>query len=134
MDPVSESKLTEAQKVIKNKFEEAYTNRIELEPNVDSGMESLAAASSSKPITNDLESTNNDHSLGNLSKTTSIYSNHKNTSESNKNSEEKNHDPNVLCDNLRMQIKSLLDGDQNSLQSINDILEEPHDNEILEQI
>lgn len=127
----SVSKLTATQNVIRNKFEKAYTNRIVNEHDVNHAMKPLTASAV------DLESENNGSSLHNHSKTTNnseqlhlatkSYSNH-----SIKTNEEKHHDPNTLCDILRILLASPLNvDDMKSMQQINAILDELRKLEII---
>lgn len=138
MDQVIESKLTATQNVIRDKFEKAYTNRVEHEQDVNRVMNSLTTST----ITDESESRNNDFSLRDLSKTTTNdtpqlrlsnrrYSNQSIKPRSIKTNREKHHNPNELCDNLRMLLASLLTGDTNSMQFINAILDELRDLNII---
>lgn len=131
------SKITATQKVIRNKFKKAYTNRLEREHDVNSAMKPLTTTTL---ITSDLESKNNDFALRNrnLSKTTNNsprlyltskgYSNRaikskQNKPMSNRKNKEKHHDPNKLCDSLRILLSSSQHtGDMKCLQQISIIL------------
>lgn len=133
------SKLTATQNILRNKFEKAYTNRVEHEDNVNRALNPLTATSSS--ITDNLESENNNFSLHDLSKTTNdtpqlrlstkSYSNNGINSQLIETIKEKHCDPNALCDELRTQISSLLAGEMNCIHIINNILEELRDLQII---
>lgn len=137
MDQGSMSNLNDTQNIIKKKFEKAYMNRLEHEDDVNQAMKPLTAVSAS--ISDDIESKN--VSLRDLSKTmnrtsqlrlaSKSYSIHASESERNKTTQ-KNQDPNALCDSLRMQLSSLFAGDMNCMQSINAILEQLRDLDIIE--
>lgn len=120
MNEVSVSKLAATQSVIRNKFEKAYTNRIENENEVNSVMKPLTTnptltttTATSAQIAGDLESKNNSFSLHNLSKTTNNA---------------KQHDPNTLCEILRSLLVSSTTttnaDDVECMHSINAILDE----------
>lgn len=123
MDQVSESKLTATRNIIRDKFEKAYTNRVEHEHDVNRVMNRLTEST----ITYDSESKNNDFSLRDLSKTTPTND----TPQLCLSNKEKHRDPNALCENLRMLLTSLLAGDTNSMQLINAILDELRDLNII---
>lgn len=143
MDQVSESKLTATQNVIRDKFEKAYTNRVEHEQDVNRVMNRLTAIPQTTLLSmaDDLEFKNNDFFIRNPTKTTNdtpqlrlsnkSYSIHAIKSSTNKTNREKHHDPNALCDNLRIQLSSLLAGDMNSMHLINEILDELRDLNII---
>lgn len=131
MDSVGDLKLATTQNAIRNKFEKAYATRIEHEHNVDNAVKSIAGSSSSSSsqhaITDNLESTDNNNNKN----VKTIGINKTNKVKSVQNDEETNSNPNVLCDDLKMHLKTLLDGDKNSMRSINAILKELHDLEII---
>lgn len=142
MDQVNDSKLTTTQNIIRNKFKQAYTNRVEHEYDVNRALKPLTTSPLSTTTTTktaDLETEKKDSSLRDLSKTTNdtpqlrlsnkSYSIHAIKSQSIETNKEKNRDPNELCNNLRMLLSSA--GDLNSMQMINAILEELHDLEII---
>lgn len=122
MDQVIDSKLTATQNIIRNKFEKAYTNRVDHEHDVNRTMNYLTSST----ITDDLEAKNKKNSLRDLSKTTG-----NDTPQLRLLNKKKHRDPNVLCDNLRMLLTPLFAGDTNSMQLINDILNELRDLNII---
>lgn len=131
MNEDSVLKIAATQGVIRNKFEKAYTNRIKFENEVNSATQPLTSNSkltttTSAQKTNNLESENND-----VSKTTNNssslhlaqngYFNH-----AIKTNDAKPHDPNTLCENLRLLLASSLThtDEVECVQAINTILDE----------
>lgn len=97
MNRDSVSKLAASQNIIRNKFENALTNRLRKENDMNDAM---------KPLTSS-------HPLTTSSAQKSIDLEYKN-----------NPDPNTLCDNLRTLLASSNHDDVKSMQQINTILDE----------
>lgn len=138
MDQANVSKLSATQNVLRKKFEKAYTNRLEHEREVNQAMKpltmSVSSSSSSSPSRTTAHfQSETVNSTPELDLSTKSYSLHpfKSESELIKTNKEKQRDANVLCDSLRMLLPSLLTGDMNCMQSINSILEEMRDLEII---
>lgn len=136
MDQVNDTKLTATRNIIRNKFKQAYTNRVEHEHDVSRVLKPLTTSPLST-MTANLESENK-----HLSKTTTndtpqlrllnrSHSNHLINSNSIKKNKEKYNDPNALCAKLRTLLSSLYVGDMNCTHSINVILDELRDLEII---
>lgn len=129
----SMSKIIATKNVIRNKFKKACLNRIENENNVNKTMKSLTAIT---PSTCDLESKNYDFSHQQLSNTKNdspqthlsikSQSNHAIKSRPLKTFGKKHqHDPNALCDNLRILLASMPNvGDVKCMHQIKTILDE----------
>lgn len=138
MNQNSASKLSATRNVIKNKFRKARTNRLENEHDSVRAMKPLAK-------TVDLESKNRDYSHHMPSKTTNVSPlshstsrrclNHINNSWALpiKTNKEKHHDPNTLCDSLRVLLASSLNIDacKKCMQQINAIFDELRKLEII---
>lgn len=130
----SASKLAAMQNVIRNKFEQACKIRLENENDVNSAMDPLAASLTLSPITNDLEAKSDDFSKKTINSlpthlAAKSYSNH-----SIKTNEQKENDPNTLCDILRTLLASPPSsngGDVKRMQQINAILDELRKQEIM---
>lgn len=128
IDRAMTSKINATQKVIRNKFKKAYTNRIEHERDVNRAMNPITLN------TNNSESKIKDFSHSNLSKTkistpqlsmpAKCYLKHttKAMSMSNKTNSEKQHDVNALCDILRKQLSTRSAGEKDRMHFMDDIL------------
>lgn len=128
MDPVSASKLTATQNVLRKKYNKAYMNRVEHEREVNEAMKPhTVSLSTSTTKTADFESETVNSTPEELHLLSKSYSMHPVKSELIKRNEEKQRDANALCDSLRKLLPSLLTGDMNCMQSINNILEEMRD-------
>lgn len=143
-------KLLATQNVMKNKFKNAYANRLEREYNLNQSIKPLITSSLPLSSINDSESTEKNDSLRNLSKiknvaqqlrlATKSYSNHviaikprpmiaktRTKIDDKKNNIENNihncfDDPNKLCNRIRFLISSQNDGYTNNVEEINDII------------
>lgn len=135
MNQDSVSKITATQNVIRNKFKKAYKNRLDHEHDVNQAMKPLTVTSSST-LTDNLESKNSNFSktvngAPQLRLPTKSFSNHAIKSELIKTNKEKHRDPNALCDSLRMLLSSQHASGAHSTLTVNKILEELHDLEII---
>lgn len=111
------SKITAMQKIIRNKFEKAFASRLENENNVNRAM-NLTPYS-------DLESKNEEFSLHNHSKTTNESQTHLAAKTRLNQVNEARHDPNVLCNSLKILLTtSLNNDDMERMQHIKAILDE----------
>lgn len=99
MDQDSGSKLSATQNVIRDKFEKAYTNRLEHEHDVNQVFKPLATPPSTPSSMN--------HAI----KTGSVGT-----------KEEMQYDPNELCERLRLLASSQIAGDVNHAQETNSII------------
>lgn len=143
------SKLTATQNVMKNKFEKAYTNRIEHEHNLNHAIEPLKALSTAASSTNESNSPKEDVSLRNLSESKNMtqqlrlakksYSNHAIKSRPISSTKlvdngniirEYSNNPNELCDRLRLLLTSQIAG-ANQMEEINTIISKLHDLDII---
>lgn len=97
------SKLTVTQNVIRNKFQKAYTNRLENEDDLNRAMKPLITTTGFEYKTNS---------------TTSKQ-------------QQQQHDPNTLCANLRILLASSHEFDDKARMQIKTILNELHDLEII---
>lgn len=106
------SKLEATQSIIRSKFKKAHSNRIKNERDVNCIIQPLTAAAESVAS---IDSEANNSSL----QIASMHSNVINTNE------KQNHDPNTLCDILRIQLTSLTNySDIERMQRIKAILDE----------
>lgn len=147
---MDEIKLSATQRIIKNKFRKAHAIRLEHENEVNRAMKSLATTSSTTTTT-PLQNKRGDSQEGILSHqydlsnaekypsmhlVTKNYSIHSNNSNINKlNADDATiSNANELCENLRMLIPSLISdaGAANGRQSINEILSQLRDLDIIE--
>lgn len=128
------TKLTAMRKIMRKKFKKAFTNRIENENNVNRAMNLTSSV--------DLKSENREFPLHNHSEKTNISpqshltpksrSNPAIESKTNKNNKKVYHDPNSLCNSLRILLAaSLNDTDVKHMQQIKSILSELRKLEII---
>lgn len=136
MDQDSASKLTAMQNVIRNKFNQAYTNRLDHEHNVNQVMKSLNTFTpSTDTLTSDSESKEDDFSPRNLSKTSS--KNHVDQMQlstkinSKLTIESSAVDPNELCISLRKLLSSQIVDNVDRTHEINSITEQLRKLEII---
>lgn len=121
MDQNSASKLTTTQNVIRNKFEQAYTNRLEHEHNVNRVMNSLTSDSKCKEHdfpSQHLSKSSTRKNLQQLQLTTESYPIHSN-------------DPNDLCTSLRKLLSSQIADNVNRTHEINSIIDQLREHEII---
>lgn len=147
-------KIAATQNVMKNKFEKAYTNRVEHEYNLNQAIEPLRALSSPTTTINESDSPNEDDSLRKLTKSKNIasqlrlatksYSNLAiksrpmattsalTTTTPTKNSDSDiihnyySYNPNALCDRLRQ-----IANNANQIEEINNIIAQLRDLDII---
>lgn len=133
MDQDSGLKLTATQNVIRNKFKRAYSNRLEHEHDVSQAI---------KPITttDELESKEDEISLQYLPEASSKPGTQHTAKNISKqplkfrligSSEEKQQNPNGLCERLRYLLSLQIRGNMNHTWEINSIINELHKQKII---
>lgn len=124
------SKLSVTQNVIRNKFEKACKNRLEHEHDAKQAMEPFTQNQPLEIKTGDLQFKDNEYSIHDLSNTTTKNSTLQLCLPPKK-KYEKHCNSNELCDDLRILLSSLINGNGNCMQEINRIIEELHEQEII---
>lgn len=134
VDSISNANLLktfDTQNIIRNKFKKACTNRLERENDANQAMRPLTEISTLAPLSNDLEYKDNEFSSHNSSKSQIIKAIHQPRLAANKSrsarEKEKEHDPNELCNRLRLLVTAQIAGNVNKMQEINSIIAELRD-------
>lgn len=123
-------KTIDTQDVIRKKFEKACMNRLEREHDVNQAMKPLTEISTltSTLISDELEPRDIDFPFQNSSKQQLHSAANKSTKSR---LIRKNHDPNELCDRLRILLTTQIAGNVNQMQEIQTIIAELRNLEVI---
>lgn len=131
MSQKSTSKLTATQKIIRKKFKKAFTNRIKNENNTNHAIH-LTTNVDLKPKNREFSETYDVSLQPHSHSTTKSSSNHAVESRTNKTNKKAYHDPNLLCNSLKILLAaSLKDCEEKQMQQIKSILSEMRKLEII---